>query len=136
MPGILSCVPMNGTALVFSGLLQCSGVNVITPDRLRERTTEIEERAEAVKKANGSFDGLTYWQEKHLKRVVNGIDKALVRYTNCGATQIVFPLVLAEEYAQWLTAYYRNRGFQAESRWYQGGIRTGFVRGWVVHLTW
>lgn len=109
---------------------------VITPSRLRERTIEIEERAEAVKKADGSFDGLTYWQKKHLKRIVKGLDKALVRYTNCGATQLIFPLVFAEEYAQWLTAYYRKRGFQAESKWYQGGIRTGFVSGWVVHLTW
>ena len=117
-------------------LLQYSGVNVITPSRLRERTTEIEERAEAVKKADGSFDGLTYWQKKHLKRVVNGIDKALVRYTNCGATQMIFPLVFAEEYAQWLTAHYRKRGFEAESKRYRGGIGTGFVRGWVVHFTW
>lgn len=109
---------------------------MITPDRLRERTTEIEERVEAVKKTDGSFDGLTYWQEKHLKRVVNGIDKALVRYTNCGATQMIFPLVFTEEYAQWITAHYRKRGFEAESKWYQGGIETGFVRGWVVHLTW
>ena len=136
MLGILSCAPISGTALVFSGLLQYSGVNVITPSRLRERTTEIEERAEAVKKADGSFDGLTYWQKKHLKRIVDGIDKALVRYTNCGATQMIFPLVFAEEYAQWVTAHYRKRGFEAESKRYRGGIETGFVSGWVVHLTW
>ena len=109
---------------------------MITPDRLRERTTEIEERAEAVKKADGSFDGLTYWQKKHLKIIVGGIDRSLIQSTNCGATQMIFPLVITEEYAQWLTAYYRKRGFRAESKWYQGGIRTGFVRGWVVHLTW
>ena len=109
---------------------------MITPDRLRERTTEIEERAEAVKKADGSFDGLTYWQKKNLKGIVEGIDKALVRYTNCGATQLIHPYMFTEAYAQWITAYYRKRGFQAESKWYQGGIGTGFVRGWVVHLTW
>ena len=109
---------------------------MVTPSRLRERTTEIEERAEAVKKADGSFDGLTYWQKKHLKIIVRGIDRSLTQSTNCGATQMIFPLVFAEEYAQWLTAYYRKRGFRAESKWYQGGIGTGFVRGWVVHLTW
>lgn len=109
---------------------------MITPSRLRERTIEIGKRNEALKKTDGSFDGLTYWQKKHLKRVVKGIDEALVRYTNCGATQMTFPFVLTEAYAQWLTTYYRKRGFGAESKWYQGGIGTGFVRGWVVHLTW
>lgn len=110
--------------------------DVVTPDRLRERTIEIGKRDEALKRTDGSFDGLTYWQEKHLKRVVNGIDKALIRYTNCGATQMTFPFVLTEAYAQWLTAHYRKRGFGASSKRYRGGVRTGFVSGWVVHLTW
>ena len=109
---------------------------VITPSRLRERTTEIEERAEAVKEADGSFDGLTYWQKKHLKSIVRVIDRSLVQYTNCGATQMIFPTVFTEEYAQWLTAHYRKRGFGAESKRYRGGVRTGFVSGWAVHLTW
>lgn len=109
---------------------------VITPSRLRERTIEIGKRDEALKKTDGSFDGLTYWQKKNLKGIVEGIDKALIRYTNCGATQLIHPYVFTEAYAQWLTAYYRKRGFQAESKRYQGGIRTGYVSGWVVHLTW
>lgn len=110
--------------------------NVVTPDRLRERTIEIGERDEALKKTEGSFDGLTYWQEKHLKRLVKQADRVLVQYTNRGATEMILPGVYTEVYAQWLTAHYRKRGFGVASKRYRGGMRTGYVSGWVVHLTW
>ena len=107
---------------------------MITPDRLRERTAEIEERNEALKKANGSYNGLTYWQKKNLKGIVQGIDEALVRYTNCGATEMIFPYIFTEEYSQWLTAHYRKRGFTAYSEIMR--VPGERISGFGVYLCW